>query len=49
MLGHKSYNTTLIYAHIPDEVLKNNIETITSKQLNFFQRLINKYWAPLPG
>lgn len=48
MLGHKSYNTTLIYAHIPDEVLKNNIETITSKQLNFFQRLINKYWAPPP-
>lgn len=43
MLGHASYNTTLIYAHIPDEVLRNNIETVSSKQRNFFQRLIDKY------
>jgi len=49
MLGHKSYNTTLIYTHIPDKILKDNIETITTKQKNIFQRLIDKHFkAPPP-
>jgi hypothetical protein len=46
MLGHKSYDTTTIYTHIPDEVLKNNIEVITSKQKNFFQRFYEKHFQP---
>lgn len=48
MLGHKSYDTTLIYAHIPDEVLRNNIETVSSTQRNFIQKLIDKYWKQPP-
>jgi len=31
MLGHKSYDTTLIYAHIPEEILKSNVAAVTEK------------------
>jgi hypothetical protein len=31
MLGHTSYNTTLVYAHIPQYILKQNIDNLTNK------------------
>jgi integrase/recombinase XerD len=48
LLGHKDYNTTLVYAHIPDQVLKQNIETITTKQTPFFRRIFEKLWYSPP-
>jgi len=44
MLGHASLNTTLIYAHIPIEHLRNNVETVTnpkSKVQKFFIRVFS--------
>lgn len=44
MLGHASLNTTLIYAHIPIEHLRNNVETVTnpkSKLQKFFIRVFS--------
>lgn len=38
MLGHKSYNTTLIYAEIPTEKLKERVNAVTSKPKNFLQK-----------
>jgi len=48
MLGHKKYDTRLIYAHIPDQVLRQNIETITTKQQGLWHRLLNRYWKQPP-
>ncbi len=39
MLGHTSLNTTLIYAHIPTEQLRQNVENVTNPQSKF-----NKFW-----
>lgn len=39
MLGHKKYDTTLIYAHIPEEVLKNNIAKIENTEYTLFQKI----------
>jgi hypothetical protein len=47
MLGHSSYNTTLVYAHIPQQVLKQNIDNVTSAPPAFFTRVI-RFFAP-PG
>jgi integrase/recombinase XerD len=41
LLGHKKYDTTLIYAHIPEEILKNNIDTIEKKDLTLFDKIKN--------
>lgn len=46
MLGHSSYDTTLIYASIPLETLKKRIDTVTLKKSNFIQRIIN-YLIPI--
>lgn len=44
MLGHKSYNTTLIYNHTPIKLLKKHIDNATDKKENkiiaFFKRII---------
>jgi DNA replication protein DnaC len=39
MLGHKKYDTTLIYAHTPIEILRKNIDTVTSEKLNFWDKI----------
>lgn len=41
MLGHKSYNTTLIYAEIPTEKLKERVNAVTSKKITWPQKIIN--------
>lgn len=42
MLGHVSYNTTLIYNHTPIELLRTHIEAATEKKENRFIKLIKK-------
>jgi hypothetical protein len=39
ILGHKKYDTTLIYTHIPQEVLKSRIDKATETQLSFFDKI----------
>ena len=46
MLGHGSYNTTLIYAHIPQEILRKNIEAVSNAKPSFFRRLISTFIPP---
>ena len=41
MLGHKSYNTTLIYAEIPTERLKERVNAVTSKPISWPQKIYN--------
>ena len=42
MLGHKKYDTTLIYAQIPDNVLRQNIDNVTIKRDNYLTKILNK-------
>lgn len=42
MLGHTSLNTTLIYAHIPQNVLRQNIDNLTNKK-TLFQKIIKLF------
>lgn len=39
ILGHKKYDTTLIYTHIPQEVLKSRIDAATETKLSFFDSI----------
>ena len=39
MLGHTKYDTTLIYATIPTELLRKNVEKTTPKKVPLLQRL----------
>lgn len=41
ILGHKKYDTTLIYAHIPQEVLRKSIDRMTAEKPTLFQRIKN--------
>lgn len=44
LLGHSSYNTTLIYNHTPIEILRKNIEDATTVKGNFFKTLCYKWF-----
>lgn len=46
MLGHVSLNTTLIYAHIPIEQLRENVENVTNPKSKF-QKFLLKIISPL--
>ncbi len=39
ILGHQKYDTTLIYAHIPQQILKSRIDKATEIKLTLWQRL----------
>ena len=42
MLGHSKFDTTLIYAKIPTEILKNNIEKVTeNKTTNILNNILS--------
>ncbi len=40
MLGHKKYDTTLIYSQIPEEILRKNIEKVTEKQDTYLTKVL---------
>lgn len=42
MLGHTSFDTTLIYNHTPMELLRKHVDTATDKKEGSFRRLINR-------
>ncbi len=42
MLGHKNYNTTLIYAEIPTETLIQRVNQVTAPPLNWYQKILRK-------
>ncbi|AZZ57800.1 tyrosine-type recombinase/integrase [Riemerella anatipestifer] len=46
MLGHSSYDTTLIYAQIPTEQLSKKIEAVTTQKRNFWVRIQQKFFPP---
>ena len=48
MLGHKSYDTTLIYSRIPDEILKQNVENVTKENKSLIKRLFERMWKSEP-
>ncbi|MFW5700442.1 MAG: tyrosine-type recombinase/integrase [Cyclobacteriaceae bacterium] len=39
MMGHERYDTTLIYTHIPENILRKNIDTVTTEKRNMLQRI----------
>lgn len=47
ILGHKKYDTTLIYAHIPQEILKQRIDKATETKLTFWNK-IRSFIFPAP-
>jgi hypothetical protein len=46
MLGHSSYNTTLVYAEIPQETLRDRVNQITEPQFSFIKRIFYKIRPP---
>lgn len=40
MLGHKKYDTTLIYAQIPEEILRQNIAKVTDRKKSFLVKAL---------
>ena len=43
MLGHTKYDTTLIYADIPTEILRRNIDKVNDKKQSFLTRIGRKF------
>lgn len=41
MLGHQNFNTTLIYAEIPTEELRDRVNAVTAPPLPWYKRLYN--------
>ena len=48
MLGHSSYNTTLVYAHIPEQILRQNINHVTVRPVPLLTRFIRLFAPPAP-
>jgi len=46
LLGHENLNTTTIYTHVPDEIMRNNIERATYEERNIFKRLRDLLFKP---
>lgn len=42
MLGHSKYDTTLIYADIPTEILKRNIDKVSNKEDSYLTKFLKK-------
>ena len=40
MLGHKKYDTTLIYSQIPEHILKQNIDKVTVKEDTYLDKFL---------
>lgn len=47
MLGHTNFNTTLIYAEIPTEELRNRVNAVTASPLKWYQKIYN-FLVPKP-
>ncbi|NRT13587.1 site-specific integrase [Flavobacterium sp. 14A] len=47
MLGHQNYNTTLIYAEIPTEELRDRVNAVTSPPLKWHKKLFS-FLVPAP-
>ena len=46
MLGHEKLDTTTIYTHIPEEILRNNVDKATANKKSIFDRLKNLLIKP---
>lgn len=43
VLGHKKYDTTLIYSHIPTEVLRQRVDAMTAQKLTLWDKFTNLF------
>lgn len=49
MLGHSNYNTTLIYANVPTEQLREKVHAVTAPPKPFWVKLYQKIKPPKPA
>jgi integrase/recombinase XerD len=45
LLGHENLNTTTIYTHIPEEILRNSIEKAAAVDEPFFKKIAKKWFS----
>jgi site-specific recombinase XerD len=45
LLGHQSFNTTLIYNHTPIEILRKNIEDMTEVKRSWLGKLMHRFFG----
>jgi site-specific recombinase XerD len=45
LLGHQSFNTTLIYNHTAIDTLRKNVSDMTEKKKNFWQKIISRIFG----
>lgn len=46
MLGHSSYDTTLIYSKIPTDELAKKVDSLTTQKLSLWLKLKHKFFPP---